>query len=189
MLYFCPKCEEEFATESEGNIIRCTACGFSAKLSQQGKLVHNDAAVASVDDVTTWVKAQVRFAMRDVSEDMVPVVVPVKVRTPVPDVSGTKGLGTQESGQGIMKLDPKGWHFEGVLSGESVSILFPIDSLPAISYDHCDNFQLYHDGNFYMFIPEDDRRKCLKYVILTEGMHWRFATKPLLTPGVNSGFL
>ena len=185
MLYFCPKCEQEFTMVSEGNVLRCEACGFAAELLKDGRLVPcvTGTGVVFPADITSWSQLQVRHAMKSVDENFSLVLENVKVRTPAPG----QGKGTHESGHGTMKLDPKGWYFEGVLSGESVSILFPVDSLPAISYDHCHNFQLTHDGNFYMFIPEDPRQ-CLKYVILTEGMHWRFATTPLLTPGVNSGF-
>jgi len=189
VLYFCPKCEQEYVMESKGNVLRCTACGFSAMLDRYGKLIHDSGDDIS-DEVSKWMQKQVQHTMRSVSEDFSLVLENVKVRTPVLDESGkigTTGAGTHETGFGTMKLDPKGWHFEGVLSGKPASILFPIDSLPAISYDHSDNFQLYHEGDFYMFIPEEPR-KCLEYVILTEGLHWRFATKPLLTPGVDSGF-
>jgi len=188
-LYFCPKCEQEFVTETDGNTIRCKACGFSAVLTRQGKLVVDksfcrEGEPAIIDDVTSWMKKQVQFTMKSVDENMSLVLENVKVRTPV---VGVPGGGTEESGLGNMRLDPEGWHFDGTIKGEAVSMFFPIDTLPAISYDHCDNFQLYHEGNFYIFIPEDPR-PCFKYVIMTEGLHRRFASKVLLTPGVESGY-
>jgi len=183
MLYFCPKCEREFVMTSEGNILRCYACGFEAELTRQGKLVHGENSELT-DDISVWVQNQVRFAMKAISADMEPIIETVKVRTPSP----VSGDGMIESGYGTVMLSPKGWFFEGIISDEPTSLFFPIDTLPAISYDHCNNFQLYHEGNFYMFVPKDPRM-CLKYVILTEGMHWRFAKNPLLTPGVNSGYL
>jgi len=93
-----------------------------------------------------------------------------------------------ESGSGIMRLDPRGWHFDGEISGGQVSLFFPVDSIPAMSYDHCDNYQIYYGGDYYMFVPEDPR-KCIKYVILAECMYWKFASKVMMTPGKNSGYV
>jgi len=93
-----------------------------------------------------------------------------------------------ESGSGTIRIDPKGWHFSGEISGEQVSKFFPVETIPALSYDHCDNFQIYFAGDYYMFTPEDPR-KCIKYVIIAEAMHRKFSPNILMTPGKNSGFI
>ncbi|MDR2572175.1 MAG: 1-acyl-sn-glycerol-3-phosphate acyltransferase [Oscillospiraceae bacterium] len=183
LLYYCPKCEQEFTMISEDDTIRCTACGNGATINRGSKLTSAPGSIIE-DEISLWFKEQVQKEMQSLSEDMEPFIEKVKVRTP----SSKPGGGMVESGSGVMRLDPKGWHFDGEISGEEVSLFFPIEAIPAMSYDHCDNFQIYHNGDYYMFIPED-KRKCMKYVILTECMHWKFSSRVLLTPGKNSGFM
>ena len=167
---------------TKGNTIRCTACGNEASMGRDARLTPTPGSVAE-KEISLWFREQVRHEMKSLSEDMEPIVEKVRVRTPSPKPGG----GMVESGFGTMLLDPKGWHFDGEISGERVSKLFPVEAVPAISYNHNDNFQIYCGGEFFMFIPEDPRR-CIKYVILAECLHWKFAPNVLLTAGVNSGY-
>jgi len=183
ILYFCPKCNMEFTTITEGNTIRCTACGNEATMDREAKLTPSPGSVAE-EDISLWFRDQVRNEMKSLSEDMDPIIENVKVRTPSPEPGG----GMVESGFGVMRLDPKGWHFSGEISGEKTTLFFPIDTIPAMSYDHCDNYQIYFGGDYYMFVPEDPR-KCIKYVILAECMYWKFASKVMMTPAKNSGYI
>jgi len=183
VLYFCPKCKMEFTMETEGCTIRCTACGNEATMDREAKLIPAPGSVME-SEIPLWFRDQVRHEMQSLSEDMEPIVVKVKVQTPVPEPGG----GMEESGSGTMTLDLNGWQFDGELHGEQISKLFPLETIPAMSYDHCDNFQIYYGGDFYKFIPEDVR-KSLKYVILTECMYWKFVPKIMMTPGKNSGYV
>ena len=183
VLYLCPKCKMEFTTVTEANTIRCTACENTAVMDREAKLTPTPGSVGE-KEISLWFRDQVRHEMETLSADMEPFIENVKVRTPSPK----PGDGMKESGCGVMRLDPEGWHFEGEISGKQVSLFFPIDSIPAMSYDHCDNYQIYFGGDYYMFIPEDPR-KCIKYVILAECMYWKFASKVMMTPGKNSGYV
>jgi len=183
VLYFCPKCKMEFTMVTKGNTIRCTACGNEATMGRDARLTPSPGSVAE-GEISLWFRDQVRHEMQSLSEEMKPLIDKVKVRMP----SSTPGGGTIESGFGIMKLDPKGWHFEGEISGESVNKFFSIESVPAMSYDHNENYQIYSGGDYYQFAPEDPR-KCIKYVIIAECMHWKFSPRILMTPGANSGYI
>ena len=101
--------------------------------------------------------------------------------------SETPGGGMVVKGDGVIRLDPTGWHFDGEFSGEKVSIFFPTETIPAMSYNHNEDFQIYSNGKFYMFIPEN-KQKSLKYVILAECMHWKFSSITQMTPG-NAGYV
>jgi len=182
ILYFCPKCKMEFTMETEDCTIRCTACGNEAIMDREAKLIPTPGSVME-SEIPLWFRDQVRHEMQSLSEDMESIIVNVKVQTPVPEPGG----GMEESGFGTMTLDLKGWQFDGELYGEQISKLFPLETIPAMSYDHYDNFQIYYGGDFFKFIPEDVR-KCLKYVIMTECMYWKFAPNVMMTPGKNSGY-
>jgi len=183
LLYYCPKCEREFSMVSEGNTIKCNVCGNNATMNRNGKLTPSEGSIMQ-EDISMWYRDQVRHEMQSISEDMEPIVEQVKVRIP----TSKPGGGMVESGFGTMQLDSKGWRFSGEISGQQVNLFFPVETVPAISYDHCDNFQFYSGGKYYKFAPED-LRKCIKYMILTECVYWKFSERIMMTPGVNSGFV
>jgi len=187
ILYWCPACDREFNMESKGNSITCTACGNGAVFDRAAKLTPVPGSVVP-ESVSAWFKLQVQYEMQSVdknTEDNNTDFVDDQVSVRIP--AAEPGQGMIECGSGRIRLDPKGWYFDGELSGEQVSLFFPIDTVPAMSYDHDDNFQIYSGGNFYKFTPEDKRR-CLKYVILGECAHWRFASRTQMTSGHKCGF-
>jgi len=182
IIYWCPRCSREFTTETSGCIIRCTACNNSAEVGRDMKLTPiPDSSVPG--DVHTWYREQARYEAGKLHEDMDPVSVFVNVKLP----SDVPGGGMCESGSGIISLDPKGWHYEGELRGEQVSLFFPIDTVPALPIDPDDVFQIYAHGTFYMFSPEEKRR-CIKYSVIGECAYWKFASNIQMTPRRDSGF-
>jgi len=181
ILYYCPNCNSEYTMITNGNSIRCTSCNNEATLDREAKLTPTPGSIAQ-NEISLWYRDQVRNEMQSVNEDMKPITENVKIRTPSPNPGEA-----EKTGSGIMRLDPKGWHFEGEISGNQTTLFFPTESVPAMSYDHNTNYQISHAGSYYMFTPEDPR-KCLKYVILAECIHRKFAPNPLMTPGKNSGY-
>jgi len=188
ILYWCPDCGSEFTLETKGNTIRCGACGISAVMEAGARLLSlgdksHRLRPGFPSSVHMWFREQVRYEMKNLSGDMDPIVERVAVRIPAPEAGG----GMRHGGNGILRLTPQGWYYDGEISGESVSMFFPIDTVPAIPVDPEDDFQIYSNGSFFMFTPED-ARKCIKYSILGECAYWRFATRCQMTPGWDSGF-
>ena len=182
ILYWCPKCGEEFTLETKGNTIRCRQCGNAAEMDRYARLTPTPGSVVP-ESVHAWYREMVRYEMKSLSDDMEPVGERVTIRIPAPQ----SGRGMLPGGSGILKLDPKGWHYDGELSGSTVSLFFPIDSVPAIPNDPVDDFQIYANGSFYMFTPEDAQRVA-KYSVLGECAYWRFASRVQMTPGRDCGF-
>jgi len=182
ILYFCPKCKNEYTMVTEGNTITCTSCGNGATMGRDAKLTPTPGSVIE-EEIPHWYRDQVRYEMQFLTDDMEPIIDNVKVRTPSPKPGG----GMVESGFGTMRIDPKGWQFDGEISGEKTSKFFPVETIPAMSYDHDDNYQIYNGGEYYAFIPEDTK-KSLKYMIIAEGLHHKFSPNVLMTPSVDSGF-
>ena len=183
ILYWCPACGREFTYVSEGNSIRCSACGNTAKMDRFARLTAAPGSVAP-GNVHAWFREVVRYEMQKLSDDMEPISFFVTVRIP----GENAGDGMKRCGGGIMSIDPEGWRFEGELSGEQTSLFFPVDTVPAVPFDSEDDFQIYAHGNFYMFTPED-ARKCEKYATIGECAYWRFASRNQMTPGHDSGFI
>jgi DNA-directed RNA polymerase subunit RPC12/RpoP len=180
IIYYCPKCGLEFTLETKNNTIYCSSCGNTAVMDRFAKL-RPEPGSAVPESVDKWYKEQVLHEMRSLKEDMEPIKANVSVRMPLKD-----GMGIEPCGTGVLWLDPKGWHYDGELSGEGVNLFFPIDSVPVMPFDPHDNFQIYSNGKFYSFTPEN-ARACAKYATIGECAHWRFANSQM-TPGYDSGF-
>ncbi len=179
ILYYCPACEREFTLKTRGNAIYCDACGFEAAMDRAAKLHCAREDIASVHD---WYKLQCIYERRFLHEAMTPIKTRVVVRMPL-----RAGKGVDECGQGELWLDPRGWHYEGELLGESAGLFFPIDTVPAMPFDPNDDFQIYAQGSFYMFTPEN-KRASAKYATIGECAYWRFASGAQMTPAHDSGF-
>ena len=181
ILYLCPKCKAELTMETTGNAIKCTACGNTGIMDRAGRLRPAPDSIIP-GTISAWHREQAGYEIQRLSEDMEPIEELVSVRIP----SDKPGAGMSPGGKGKLRLDPKGWNYDGTLSGDEVSLFFPIETVPAIPFDDDDNFQIYSGGSFYMFTPEDSR-KCAKYSLLGECAHQRFASQVQMTPGGKNG--
>jgi len=190
ILYWCPKCGQEFTTQTKGCVISCSACGNAAQIDRDMNLIpaSDDCVIpeASADkhaSVHSWYKAQARYEAAKLHENMEPISVDVRVQMP----SAVPGSGMEFCGEGVLCLDPKGWSFTGKLHDENVSLFFPINTVPALPIDPNDVFQIYAHGTFYCFVTEDPWA-VIKYSVIGECAYWRFATDIRMTPRKDSGF-
>jgi len=195
ILYWCPKCGQEFTTQTSGCVISCSACGNAAKIDREMNLIplSDDsvipgASAGSYATIHDWYREQARFEAGKLHEDMDPICVKVRVQMP----AITPGTGMEFCGDGVISLDPKGWHFVGDLKGERASLFFPINTVPALPIDPNDVFQIYAHGTFYCFVP-DDPWAVIKYSVIGECAYWRFAvagdnSASQMTPRKDSGF-
>ena len=182
ILYYCPRCQQEFTLETSGNTIRCTGCNNSATMNRSAELIPaEDSSVPKT--VAEWYKVQVLYEMQFLHKDMDPIKTEVIVKMPL-----RAGRGLEPCGQGELALDSSGWHYQGSLSGEDVQLFFPIETVPAIPIDPNDDFQIYAQGKFYMFTPKDNPQACAKYATIGECAYWRFAPTIQMTVAQDSGF-
>ena len=181
IIYYCPECGGEFTIETKGNMICCTACGNAATMDCAAKLTPVPGSAAP-ESVHAWYRAQAVYETGFLYEGMAPYRIRVTVRMPI-----KPGKGIEECGRGELWLDSAGWHYDGDLRGESAGLFFPIDTVPAMPFDPNDNFQIYANGSFYSFTPENVRA-CSKYATIGECAYWRFASPIQMTPGYDSGF-
>jgi len=210
IIYYCPECGREFTLETTGNAICCMACGGTAEMDRYGNLTSTKGNIPK--NVHDWYKMQAIYETRILKEnnELAPaasggvskksfdfafpardteasreIVESVKtqviVRMPL-----TPGRGIEPCGNGTLWLEPKGWHYDGLISGEEVNLFFPIETVPAIPFDPNDNFQIYSNRKFYTFTPKN-KRACSKYATIGECAHWLF-TSSRMTPGYDSGF-
>jgi hypothetical protein len=92
------------------------------------------------------------------------------------------GCGLESCGEGELRLDTSGWYYKGELKGEKVSLFFPLDTVPAVPFDPIEDFQIY-SGGFYMFVPTENIKACVKYAIIGECAYRLFASNMQMTCG------
>jgi len=183
IIYYCPKCSREFELITQNNIISCAACGNSARIDKYANLTPLKQGDIIPESVQKWYKAQIIHEMRLLKSDMEPIKIQVKVRMQ----SEKPGGGLKICGYGTLAFGPKGWSYDGRLNGAETHLFFPIELVPALPFDPNDNFQIYSDGIFYAFTPEN-ARACAKYATIGECVYWKFAPEIQMTPGSDSGF-
>ena len=179
ILYYCPECEREFTLYTRGNAIACKACGFEGTMDRAARLHCARGDITSVHD---WYKLQCVYERQFLHEAMAPVKTRAIVRMPL-----RAGKGVDPCGEGELWLDPRGWHYAGELLGEDVRLFFPIATVPALPFDPNDDFQIYAQGNFYMFTPVN-KRASAKYATIGECAPWRFAEDAQMTCAQDGGF-
>jgi hypothetical protein len=185
ILYHCVNCESEFTLETEGNTVRCRACGFAAEMDKSGVFTPLTAfeknTPAAVLNVHSWFKLQTAREARAAEnlDNAGQIRVAVSVR-----MAAGFGKGLVWCGRGVVSLDAKGWRYEGGLKGGEVSLFFPINTVPAVPFDPNDNFQIYSKGEIYLFTPEENPAACVKYAVLGEVAYKRFASPSEMTDGV-----
>jgi len=183
ILYWCPKCGSEFAMESDNCTLRCSSCGNGATLDKFMNFTPLAPDSVVFSNIHEWYREQARYEGRKLTSDMKPIGEVVSVGLP----SEIPGGGMDICGEGKILLSPDGWKFTGTVRGKEESLFFPIDTVPALPIDPCEVFQIYAGGAFYTFTPKD-ARKCIQYSVLGEAAYWRFASKTLMTPRLDSGF-
>jgi hypothetical protein len=175
IIYYCPKCNQEFTFKSYKNTISCTVCNNTASMDRYSKLIPGEGSIIP-ETIQEWYKIQVAYEMQSISGDMEP----VKIRVLAKVASAiNNGIYTQD--RGVLTLDSSGWHYDGYINGEKTELIFPIDSVPAIPFDPHDNFQIYANGKYFAFTPFDDLQACTKYAILGECVYHRFASEIQMT--------
>jgi len=182
ILYYCPVCQREFTLETRDNTISCTACRSRATMDRKSVFsAHGEGAFPKT--IADWYKAQVLHERQKLQEDIDLVRAEVLVSMPLDG-----GRGFTIRGNGTLRLDNKGWHFDGELDGEKTQLFFPINTVPVVPFEPNYSIQICRGKDFYDFIPRDNPRASAKYATIGECAYWRFASNIQITPGKDSGF-
>jgi 1-acyl-sn-glycerol-3-phosphate acyltransferase/predicted RNA-binding Zn-ribbon protein involved in translation (DUF1610 family) len=178
ILYHCPRCGKEFTLRTERNMIICDSCGGAAEMRRDATLSPlRESAFPS--SVRQWFALQAARETERIREnpgaEYVRIDTVVRMRPP-------GGDGLAECGRGELWLNREGWHYAGTLRGEYTRMDFALETVPAMPFDPCDNFQIYSQGLLYAFTPAENRRACVKYSLIGEAAYRCFSAAPQTTP-------
>ena len=169
LLFWCPRCGGELCMESEGDTIRCRRCGNTAHVNEYYDLLPEPGSEFPATQ-RLWFDAQRAHVREMVAKEGFELREHVKLGT-LPKYRFLKNQETSEiTGEGELRLDREGLHFEGVNGGAPYSFFVPIRHLP--TYGMCTDvsrFYTFVDGEFNEFYPE--RESAELWMMATEEMH------------------
>ena len=169
LLFWCPRCGGELCMESEGDTIRCRHCGNTAHVNEYYDLLPEPGSEFPATQ-RLWFDAQRAHVREMVAKEGFELREHVKLGT-LPKYRFLKNQETSEiTGEGELRLDREGLHFEGVNGGAPYSFFVPIRHLP--TYGMCTDvsrFYTFVDGEFNEFYPE--RESAELWMMATEEMH------------------
>ncbi len=170
LLYWCPKCGNEFTMKGEGDVIKCSHCGNGATINEYYDLLPLSGDCVIPETPRVWIDMERKNAAEAVKSPDFILKEKVKLGM-LPDYEYLKNNDTSEIvGEGILTLDHTGLHYEGTCKGENVTLFQPIKSLP--TYGMCTDvtrFYTFIDDKFCEFYPET--HSVGKWLYSTEEMH------------------
>ncbi len=169
LLYLCPRCGALYQNETEGDALRCRACGNTVHLDETYALRPAEGSECPAH-VTDWTILERERAAEDVRREGFCHSGRVKVGV-LPERRVLFGDKTSElRGEGTLTLDRGGLHYDGTLEGAPFRFDLPSAQLP--TYGMCTDisrFYLFLDGRFLEFYPEAG--DVLYWDHLTEELH------------------
>ena len=174
ILYWCPRCGAIDTLVSKGCELRCTSCKNAAALDKTGKLTALSGSIVP-ESIHRWYSEQAAYISESLDENMEPILEKVDIEV----TPAKRGGGEMQTGSGVLKIEPKGWTFDGKLQGKDLSVFFPVESVPAVPFEYAGDFLIYAHGNIYRFLPDDPRLGAW-YSLLGEVAHQRFSARSVL---------
>ena len=169
LLYLCPRCGARYQMESEGNTMRCKSCGNTVTLDETYALRPAEGSECP-RLVTDWTLLERQRAAEEVRQPDFCHSGHVRVGV-LPERRVLFGDATSViAGEGTLRLDAAGLHFDGVLEERPFHFDLPSAQLP--TYGMCTDisrFYLFLDGRFLEFFP--DAGDVLYWDHLTEELH------------------
>ena len=170
LLYMCPKCGKIADMSTEGNTMRCNACGNTIEMDDEYAIHPVGPGSVCPPIVSDWVMMEREKAKEDVKAPGFCFSEHCKLGT-LPDYKYVPVSRSSEiTGDGILTLKPDGIYFDGTNKGEPFSFFLPIDRTPTFGMvTDITHIALYVNDVFYEFFP--DSRDALRWDFLLEEMH------------------
>ena len=170
LLYMCPKCGAMHKMECSGDTMRCTACGNTISIDSRFNInaVGEDSVCPEL--VTDWTIMERRKAAEEVRREGFSYSGHVRIgRLPEHRKLGL-GQTSKICGDGELRLDAEGLHFDGTENGSPLKFSIVPAALPTFGMcTDISRFYTFLDGKFIEFYP--DGRDALHWDHLVEELH------------------
>ena len=166
VLYLCPKCGGEFTMHTKGDRIFCEKCGNKATLNAFYDLLPESEKSVIPASIGDWYDSQRQFEFHRICSDSeAKMSGHVVLRQP-----RFKREPFSVVGEGIVTLDKNGLVYIGSRDNEPFKLEVPMIMLKALLYGAECDFEIYYQGQFYYFEP-DNLLQCVKWSIFGEQLY------------------
>ena len=167
VLYQCPHCLAEFTVENaDTDRLRCSACGYEQQSDEYGFLHKSSAKGEEIRYVSDWsrlIYARLKEKIAGHPQET------LTARTAIHMIDYDKKK-FFEVGQGILRLDSQGFHFEGRLRGKDVTLTFSIAGVPTLPFKPGKYLEIQQGRDIYRCVLADGRL-AMKFINMVKIFH------------------
>lgn len=161
VLYYCPKCHQEYTLTSKGNTISCN-CGFNLTIKEDYHFEDNEYGLTNIHDWYELIKQEERKHLDNINLEC-------EVKVKKFNIDNKK---LDEKGSGVCKLDNDKFTFEGNLKVKSFSIDLAI--LRTFAFSCGEQFECYYNDELYYFYPVKNPQQCAKWALIMDEVSQKF---------------
>ena len=166
VLYMCPNCKEEFSIYTDGDVIGCSACGFTHRADRLGFL-HQEGHVGSpIRYVSDWSRMIYRDTYRQVEAGTLSA-----LRSPVSiSMIDQKKKKFVPVGQGTLTLTRETFCLQGTVNAEPLDVSVAAGTFPSLPFSPGKYLEFQYGGKIYRCMPENGRL-VMKYINLIKVLY------------------
>jgi 1-acyl-sn-glycerol-3-phosphate acyltransferase len=169
ILYVCPNCQSEFTLKSERHKFTCEDCGYEVTLNSRYEFESTKQPVI-FPNILAWFNYQKQVVTQEIEQGKT-LETEVILKNPVKNGKKTELL---EVGRGKCFLNCEGLKYTGTQNNQPVELFFPISIMPTLLFGCNEDFEIYHDNQFYYFMPIQNRLQTVKWSIYTEAAYQKY---------------
>lgn len=159
ILYYCPKCKQEFTTHSYDDTIECKHCGFKATINDHYSFEPNELNIANIHE---WYKIIAEYEREKVLANEVNLTCEVRVTK-----FNLKSSNYDEYGEGICTMTNEEFKFKGKLNEEEEFAL-DFNTLKGLPFSAGIQFECYYNDALYYFYPKENPNVCAKWALILD---------------------
>ena len=156
VLYYCPKCHQEFTITTKGNSIKCDHCGFELNILEDYHFNENEFNIRTIHD---WYELIVKHEQANL--DNIYLETEVEIRK-----FNIENKKLCEKGFGKCILTNNSFKYVGDLKVKEFEI--DIINLRALAFSTGLEFECYHENELYYFYPKTNRQQCTKWALIVD---------------------
>lgn len=150
MLFRCPKCGGVGTWQSDGDTVRCTACGNAGVIGRDMRMLPAGEGGKVFETLTQWYAWQEEQVVADMARPDFLLAENVTCR-----MFNDADFTYRDAGTGQLLLDRQEIRYEGTIDGEQVRLAIRHAHLPGLSAEPGVYVELYHEGyGLLRYVPQ-----------------------------------
>ena len=150
MLFHCPKCGGVGTWKSQGDTVRCTACGNTGVIGRDMRMLPAGEGDKVFETLTQWYAWQEERVVAQMAQPDFLLEETVTCR-----VFNEEDFTYRDAGAGRLLLDREEIRYEGTIDGETVRLAIRHARLPGLSAEPGVYVELYHEGyGLLRYVPQ-----------------------------------